>query len=114
MSEEFEALVAKDVRHGCTPDETRILESDLRGWLNELNSLKRDVEVQLAALKARMSQRQAEILRDPELTKADWLEYKEGEERWRVGAIRFMVSVEERILYVKALRASLNQKVMVA
>lgn len=113
MSEEFTALVAKDVRHECTPEEITILESDIRGWLKELNSLKRDVEVQLAAQKARMTQTQAEMLSDGG-SRADWLDYRAKEDRWRVGAIRFMVSVEERIAHAKNIRAARNQKVMTA
>lgn len=114
MTESFEDLVEKDVRHGCSPPELQVLESNIREWIKKLNSLKRDVEVQLSAQKARNTQKQAEMLRDSESTKADWLDYKSKEDRWKVGAIRFMVSVEDRIAYAKNLRASQNTKVMTA
>lgn len=115
LAEEFVAIVANDVRKlPCTPEELSALEQDIRGWLSALNKLKRDVEVQLAAQKARMTQTQAEMLNDPTKSRADWLEYKSGQDRWRVGAIRFMVSVEERMAYAKNLRASRNEKVMTA
>lgn len=102
----FEDLVAKDVRAECTDDELSILESDIRSWLNILNSLKRDVEIQLGAQKARMTQRQAECQASG--NKVEWLTYKATEQKWRISAVRFMASVEERILYVKKLRAESN------
>lgn len=113
--EEFNALVQKDVRHGCTEDELNVLKANLREWLSELNALKRDVEVQLGAQKSRVSATHAEMLENGS-SKADWLKYKSKEDSWRTSAVRFMVSVEQRMLHVKNLRAAANgnTKVMTA
>lgn len=110
--EEFTALVAKDVRNECSDTEMDKLESDLRGWKNELHHLMRDVDVQLAAQKARMSRKRAELM-DPDKL-GEWLEFKANEDKWRVGAMRFKVSVEDRMLYVKTLMAEKNTKTQTA
>lgn len=113
MSNTFEDLVAKDVRGECTEAELDILKGDIRGWLAELNSLKRDVELQLGAQKARITKTYADMLETA--TKQEWLNYKAGQEQWKVTAGRFMASVEARILYVKSLRAAAgSQKQLVA
>lgn len=105
MSQDFRDLVAKDVRDECSTEELSTLAGNLREWLNILNTLKRDVEVQLVAQKARVTKRQAEML-EANASRAEWLNYKAEEDKWRVSAIRFMVSVEERMLAVKSLRAN--------
>lgn len=102
----FNNLVAKDVRGECTAGERAVLESNIREWLDELNILARDVEIQLAAQKARMTAKQAELL---EVGSAiEWLEYKAEEENWTVKSLRFKASVERSIREVKTLRAQTN------
>lgn len=101
ITEEFMELVASDVRGDSSEDSLRLLKSNTRDWLSVLNKLKRDVEVQLVAQKARMTAKQVECIEGG--TKLEWLKYKATEEKWRVGAIRFMVSVEERMHFVRAL-----------
>lgn len=113
VSDEFADLVAKDVRNECSNHELEILADDLNGWLTELKSLKRDVEIQLSAQKARMYERQAEMLRDERPT-SEWLSYKATEEKWKVGAMRFTACVEQRIAHVNSLKAQQNLKTMVA
>src|SRR5690242_7633935 len=103
MTPDFEDLVALDVRGECTNEELDVLKSDLRRWLAELNSLKRDVEIQMTAQKARITQRKIEFKEKTE--SIEWLRYKSEEEQWKVGSLRFMASVEQRILYVKSLRS---------
>lgn len=104
MSKSFEDLVAADVRNDVTPEEQEILKADVRRWLRVLNGLKRDVEIQMANQKTRNIQAQ----RDYNETKdtSAWLKFQQQEEYWRVGSLRFMASVEGRILYVKSLRAA--------
>jgi hypothetical protein len=104
MTDIFEDLVALDVRGECTDEELEILKGDLRRWLAELNSLKRDVEIQMSAQRARITQRQIEFKQKNE--QIEWLRYKGEEEQWRVGSLRFMASVENRILYAKSLRSN--------
>lgn len=111
---DFEDLVLLDVKgeleldNGdtvvCSSEHTEILKTDIRRWLAELNSLKRDVEIQMTAQKARVSERQVEYIEKNNTL--EWLRYKSKEDTHRIGALRFMASVESKILYVKSLRSN--------
>jgi hypothetical protein len=107
ITEKFKELVASDVRGESSEEELETLKNDTRAWLTELNKLKRDVEVQLVAQKARMTHKQIEFLETG--TKLEWLKYREVEDKWKVGAVRFMVSVEDRMMFVKALRSEVKE-----
>lgn len=99
----FNDLVVQDVRGEITKAELQILKNDIRKWLQVLNSLMRNVELQLAAQKARMAREQADYLQKND--KINWLYYKAEEDDRRVRSMRFMVSVEQKIMTVKSLRA---------
>lgn len=101
-SEQFKALVAKDVRKE-SDDFVEILSTDYRLWLDELNVLLRDVEIQLAAQKGRISEKKVQL--GPEWNNNEWYSFKANEDKWRVTALRFKASVEERIRFVKTIRA---------
>lgn len=103
----FEELVAKDVRGECTTSQLATLHADLRRWLQVLNSLLRDVELQLTAQRARMNKNQADYLEAGD--KIGWLRYKAEEEEWRIRSVRFMVSVEQKIMEVKGYKANIAQ-----
>lgn len=96
----FEELVAKDVRGEANEGEKNILKNDISEWLIILNTLKRDVELQLAAQKVRLREKAKEHALD----KDAWHTYKSEEDQWRLRVLRFNVSVERRIQQVKKLR----------
>lgn len=95
----FEELVAKDVRNEASNAEIETLKDDPKRWLAELNGLKRDVEIQLNAHKARKADKKLE-----KPSKQEWLEFQAKEANWRLGALRFWVTVESKMLYVKRLK----------
>lgn len=94
----FEEAVAKDIRNEASNFEIDTLKTDKRRWLMELNSLKRDVELQLTAQKARIASKKLEGL-----SKDQWLTFKAREATWKVSALRFCVTIEQKMLYVKGL-----------
>jgi hypothetical protein len=104
-NEQFKSLVAKDVRKE-SDEFVEILSTDFRLWLDELNVLLRDVEIQLAAQKGRISEKKVQL--GPEWNNNDWYRFKATEDKWKVTALRFKASVEERIRFVKTLRAKKN------
>lgn len=112
-AEEFYDLVQKDVRNQCDQHELEVLGSDLDQWLIELKALKRDVEIQSTAQRARIAQKQAEMLSSGAST-AEWKLYKAKEDNWKVTAMRFTACVEQRLAHVKALRSQTHQKTMAA
>jgi len=99
----FEELVAREVKKEASDAQIAILSEDYRRWLGELNKLKRDVEIQLAAQRARISGRKTE-----NMPRQEWLQFKAAEEQWKLGALRFMASIEEKMIYVKRLKADAN------
>jgi hypothetical protein len=101
-TEQFKSLVAKDVRKE-SDELVEVLSSDYRLWLDELNVLLRDVEIQLTAQKGRISEKKVQL--GPEWNNNDWYSFKASEDKWKVTALRFKASVEERIRFVKTLRA---------
>lgn len=103
--EEFKSLVIKDVRKE-SDDLLEVLSSDFRSWLDELNILLRDVEIQLAAQKSKLSDKKVQL--GPEWNNNEWYTFKASEDKWKVTALRFKASVEERIRFVKTLRAKQN------
>jgi len=105
-ADSFKELVAKDVRKESTEEEMSILTSDFRTWLDELNVLLRDVEIQLSAQKSRISDKRVEI--GPQTNNNEWYSFKAVEDKWRITALRFKASVEEKIRSVKTLRAKQN------
>lgn len=104
-TEKFKTLVAKDVRKE-TNEFVETLSQDYRMWLDELNVLLRDVEIQLAAQRSRFSEKKAEL--GPQWNNNAWYSFRAEEDKWRITALRFKASVEERIRFVKTLRAKSN------
>lgn len=96
----FEDIVAKDVRNEASNAEIEELKTDKKQWLAVLNSLKRDVELQINAQKVRVAQKKLE-----KPTKDEWLAFNAKEASWRLGALRFWVTVEDKMMYVKRLRS---------
>ena len=111
-TEEFKELVALDVRKGLTNEQIVLLSGNYRLWLDELNVMLRDVEIQLSAQKGRITEKKIEL--GPTWNKNDWYSFKSTEEKWRITALRFKASVEERIRFVKTLRAEENSKTTAA
>lgn len=100
MASNFEELVLKEVRSNVNTVEWDMLRSDYDEWLIVLNSLKRDVELQLTAQKARISQHSKE----KNLSKEEYNTFKSQEDQWRLKSLRFMISVEKKIMQVKKMR----------
>jgi len=104
-NDQFKSLVAKDVRKE-SDNYVEILSTDFRLWLDELNVLLRDVEIQLSAQKSRISEKKYQL--GPDRNNNEWYSFKATEDKWKVTALRFKASVEERIRFVKTLRAKKN------
>jgi hypothetical protein len=101
--ETFKDIVARDVHAEASPEEQKVLFANTRLWLHQLNSLSRDVEIQLAAHNVKLAEARAEAgARKDDKT---LLTVEVQERRWKVGALRFKASIESRIHYVKRLRS---------
>lgn len=105
--EEFDEIVNQDVR-GILDEETSVQLREplnLERWHDMLLTLKRRVEVQLAANRGEQAAKQAEYLSLGSQGKVLWLRYKSQNERWRQGAIRFKNGVEDKLSEAKRTRS---------
>lgn len=105
MEINFDEIVSKDVRgEELSSEEYLCLTQDIRRWIDELNILLRNVEIQFNAHKAELTKSQIIMIQSDD--KIGWLKIKGENEHWRVGANRFRASVEKRIHFAKTLRAN--------
>jgi hypothetical protein len=98
----FEALVNKDIKAQVTQPELETLALNIDRWLYCLYSIKRDVEYNLASREAgrKMLLQQ---LKDKNAPKEDVHKLLATESLWRVNTLKFLNSLEKKILYVKLL-----------
>lgn len=94
--EAFKSIVNSDIRNQLDTETYQALRHPemVRRWFNCLVSIKRNIEIQLAAFKVEKLQK----ANDDDFT--DWLYRKHD---WKIGVLRFQLSVEERIAEAKLL-----------
>lgn len=77
---------------------------DLQGnpdiWYDSLIELKREVELQLADKKRELHQKSIEYSGDQD----SFVAYQNDYNIWRVKVLRFLISIESKLRYVKRLR----------
>lgn len=95
----FNELVLKDIKNESTSEDKAILSNNLELWLFQLRVIRRDVEFQLSSQK---SKDKIKIIELSEVNdKEEINEYKLKQNKWRMGAVRFLTAIEHKMLYVK-------------
>ena len=109
----FEALVNKDIKSQVTSSELETLVANIDKWLYCLYSIKRDVEYNLSSRDAgrKMLLQQ---LKDNNSPKEDISKLLSTESLWRVNTLKFLNSLEKKILYVKFIAKETSVKTMEA
>jgi hypothetical protein len=109
----FEALVNKDIKTQVTSSELETLVANIDKWLYCLYSIKRDVEYNLSSRDAgrKMLLQQ---LKDNNSPKEDISKLLSTESLWRVNTLKFLNSLEKKILYVKFIAKETSAKTMEA
>jgi len=106
---DFKALVESDVRNGLNKTEKDVLHEDLNTWHDCLKALKRDVETQFAAKRAKLLRSYAQMS-DGTMSESDYnYEYADDDFK-KVGSMRFLQAIEARMAYVKALKRSQHEQ----
>lgn len=107
----FEALVNKDIKTQVTSSELETLVANIDKWLYCLYSIKRDVEYNLSSRDAgrKMLLQQ---LKDNNSPKEDISKLLSTESLWRVNTLKFLNSLEKKILYVKFIAKETSAKTM--
>lgn len=100
--EAFKNVVFKDVRNETSMEEVQYLSENLDYWLYFLQITKRDVEFQLASQKSKDKLTIREM-KNNNVSEADVNIYVQKQDKWRMGALRFLSAIEKRMLYVKIL-----------
>lgn len=108
--QQFNALVLKDIKNEATEEEANILLSNIELWMFQLRIIRRDVEFQLASQKSKDKIKIIEINDSDD--KEELKEYIIRQNKWRMGAVRFLTAIEQRTLYVKMILSETAQRVM--
>lgn len=95
----FNALVLKDIKNESSSEDKTVLSNNLELWLFQLRVIRRDVEFQLSSQKSKDKIKLIELkeLNDTEEIK----DYTIKQNKWRMGAVRFLTAIEQKMLYVK-------------
>jgi hypothetical protein len=95
----FNEIVLKDIKNESSPEDKSILDNNLELWMFQLRVIRRDVEFQLS------SQRSKDKIKMIELNESNDIEelndHKIKQNKWRMGAVRFLTAIEQKQLYVK-------------
>jgi hypothetical protein len=111
--EAFKDVVFKDVRNESSIEEVQYLSENIDYWIYFLQITKRDVEFQLASQKSR-DKLTAKEMADNNTDPKEIDSYLQRQEKWRMGALRFLSAIEKRMLYAKILFKHQQQQAAVA
>lgn len=95
----FNTIVLKDIRSESEEDDTFVLLNNINLWMFQLRIIRKDVEFQLASQKSKDKIKFIELNNNVDKTEAN--DYLIRQNKWRMGAIRFLTAIEQRMLYVK-------------
>lgn len=98
--EKFQEMVADNVKGSSSSEERTILNNNLELWLYCLQVMRRDVELKLSRFKTNFKIKLAQ-LKEAKTPKKEIDEMRIAEEKWRSNAMKFLNSVEKKMLYVK-------------
>jgi hypothetical protein len=103
----FEALVTKDVKSQISDSEMDTLVLNIDKWLYCLYAMKRDVEYYLSS---RQSSRKVSTqqMKDRSAPQEEVTAFLAAESLWKVNTLKFLNSLEKKILFVKFLSKELS------
>lgn len=95
----FNDLVLKDIKNEGSLEDKTILSSNLDLWLFQLRVIRRDVEFQLSSQKSKDKIKFIELAEFNDENEIN--DYTVKQNKWRMGAVRFLTAIEHKMLYVK-------------
>lgn len=103
----FEALVTKDVKSQISDSDLDTLVLNIDKWLYCLHAMKRDVEYYLSS---RESGKKVALqqMHDRQAPREEVTAFLSSESLWRVNTLKFLNSLEKKILFVKMLSKEMN------
>ena len=98
----FKDLVIRDIKNECSDIESNILSSNVELWLYNIRIIRRDVEFQLSSNKCKNKLKALEM-REDGFSQLQVEEFITKQNKWRINTIKFLTSIERKMLYVKML-----------
>jgi hypothetical protein len=100
----FKDLVIKDIKNEVNQEEKTILHENLDPWLYNLRVIRRDVEFQLTSNKLKNKLKALEM-KEEGFSNVEIESFITKQNKWRINTIKFLTSIERKMLYVKLLFA---------
>lgn len=103
----FKDLVIKDIKNECSSEEVEILNNNIELWLYNIRVIRRDVEFQLSSNKSKNKITALEM-REDGCSNNEVEKFITKQNKWRINTIKFLTSIERRMLYVKMLSKNIE------
>lgn len=100
----FKDLVIRDIKNEVNKEEKTILHENIDAWLFNLRVIRRDVEFQLTSNKSKNKIRALEM-KEEGFSQSEIESFITKQNKWRINTIKFLTSIEKKMLYVKLLIA---------
>lgn len=100
-------IVIKDIKNEASQHEKDMLDDDVDMWLYNLRVIRRDVEFQLSSNKAKNKIKALEM-KEMGASTADIESFITKQNKWRINTIKFLTSIERKMLYVKMINTTLD------
>jgi len=99
----FKMIVISDIKSTISEEDKTILMNNLHLWNYNLQILRRDIELQLSCQKSKVKLQTHALPSATPLETEDIKTFLDEQEKWRMGALKFLSNIERKSLYVKLL-----------
>ncbi len=103
---QFNVLVLEDIKGEYQNENLQVLLKNIDLWMFQLRIIRKDIEFQLASQKSKDKIKYLEINNNEEEIR----EYTIRQNKWRMGAVRFLTAIEYKMLYVKLIMSEATQQ----
>lgn len=100
-TELFKNIVISDIKSSISEEEKEILYNNIPLWNYTLQTIRRDMELQLSCQKAKVKLQKQALLNASEQDSLSIKSFLDDQEKWRMGALKFLSNIEKKSLYVK-------------
>jgi predicted nucleic acid-binding Zn ribbon protein len=104
----FKDIVTRDIKNETTSEEKTILYNEIDLWLYNLRVIRRDVEFQLGSNKSKNKLKALEM-KEEGISSSEIESFITKQNQWRINTIRFLASIEKKMLYVKMLEKNIEE-----
>lgn len=100
-AELFKNIVISDIKGSISEEEKEVLYNNIPFWNYTLQTIRRDMELQLSCQKAKVKLQKHALLNASEQDSLSIKSFLDDQEKWRMGALKFLSNIEKKSLYVK-------------